>query len=839
MICSPLRFVSCLALGIALLTASVDRASAADDKKAVAPIRALLITGGCCHDYTNQKKILPEAISAKANVTWTIVHQGGTRTDAMIPFYEKDDWAKGFDIVVHNECFAAASDPAWTAKILKPHREGTPALVVHCAMHCYRDKTDEWFKFLGVTSRGHGANYPFEIVNLEPKDPIMAGFGEKWNTPKGELYIIEKLWPTAKPLAHAMSRDTKKNEVCLWTNMYNGQTRVFGTTIGHHNEEMSDPVFVNYMTRGLLWACDKLNDDYLVPCKDPKFEMIGDPVDNTPKKMGEPTPAKKPESKTGMKVLRPKNLALKKPATANSVQVDGSVNHKPENATDGDLSTRWCPTNANVGYWWQVDLGQPEELKGVRLTWEMDDANYRYKVEGSADGQKWQMLSDQSQTKDTAQEREHKFEATGIRYVRITTTGLKSGAWGSFFECEVLGKEMVETIVQADNAPKTIGGKNLLAGIKAPAGFKVSLFAAPPQAGYPTCLAVAPSGAVFIGIDENGSLDAKANRGRVVRAVDTDGDGAADEVKTFATMDSPRGLVFDNNTLYVQHPPYVTAFHDDNGDGVSDRSEVLVEGLGFDLKFRGADHTTNGMQLGIDGFLYIAVGDYGYIKAKAKDGTELQLLGGGVTRVRTDGSGLEIVSRGQRNIYDVAVDPLLNLFTRDNTNDGGGWNVRLSHVIPSGQYGYPSLYINFPEEIVQPLADYGGGSPCGSLFIDEGALPAPFGKALYTCDWGRSVIYRHPLTHVGAGYEAQQEPFLELPRPTDMEVDASGNIYVASWRDGGFSYSGPNVGYVVRVAREDAKSTTFPDLTKVSSAELVKLLGSGSHVARIHTQREI
>src|SRR5262249_31666161 len=157
-------------------------------------------------------------------------------------------------------------------------------------------------------------------------------------------------------------------------------------------------------------------------------------------------------------------------------------------------------------------------------------------------------------------------------------------------------------------------------------------------------------------------------------------------------MDSPRGLFFDAGTLYVLHPPEITAYHDDNGDGVSDRTDVLVKGIGFDLKRRGADHTTNGIRLAIAGWLYVAVGDYGFTKAEGKDGKTLQLHGGGVVRVRLDGTGLEIVSRGQRNIYDVAIDPLMNLFTRDNTNDGGGWDVRLSQIIPTGQYGYPSLF---------------------------------------------------------------------------------------------------------------------------------------------------
>src|SRR5205807_7317650 len=124
------------------------------------------------------------------------------------------------------------------------------------------------------------------------------------------------------------------------------------------------------------------------------------------------------------------------------------------------------------------------------------------------------------------------------------------------------------------------------------------------------------------------------------------------------------------------------------------------------------------IQMGIDGWLYIAVGDFGF-KALGKDGKALEFHGGGVARVRPDGTELEIVTRGQRNIYDVAIDPLLNAFTRDNTNDGGGWDVRLSHIIAGGHYGYPSLFKNFADEIVQPLADYGGGAPTGSLFVAE------------------------------------------------------------------------------------------------------------------------
>ncbi len=228
-------------------------------------IRALLVVGGCCHDYNTQKLIISEGTAARARIEWTIVHQGGTATNSRLPLYDGNpDWAKGYDIVVHNECFSDVKDPKYTDTILKPHREGTPAILIHCAMHCYRDGTGEWFKFCGVTSHRHGGHYAFDIANKAPDHPIMKGFGESWKTPKGELYWITELKDTAKALATGANTEKKTDEVCIWTNQY-GKGRVLGTTIGHYNEELADPKFLDMLTRGILWATDKKESEYLLP----------------------------------------------------------------------------------------------------------------------------------------------------------------------------------------------------------------------------------------------------------------------------------------------------------------------------------------------------------------------------------------------------------------------------------------------------------------------------------------------------------------------------------------------------------------------------------------------
>src|SRR5262245_38915892 len=77
-----------------------DAARAEDAPK---PIRALLVIGGCCHDYDKQKDILTKGISARAKVEWTIAYDPDKGTKHLNPIYEKPDWAKNFDVVVHDE----------------------------------------------------------------------------------------------------------------------------------------------------------------------------------------------------------------------------------------------------------------------------------------------------------------------------------------------------------------------------------------------------------------------------------------------------------------------------------------------------------------------------------------------------------------------------------------------------------------------------------------------------------------------------------------------------------------------------------------------------------------
>jgi type 1 glutamine amidotransferase len=259
---------------ILVLAGLAAAAPSADDK----PIRALLVLGGCCHDYGKQKDILTKGVSARANVQWTVAYDPDTAKEHLNPVYEKADWAKQFDVVVHDECTSGVTDLAVLDRILEPHRQGLPGVVLHCGMHSYRSKgfpdaITPWFEFTGLPSTGHGPQAPIAISFVNRDSPITKGLAD-WTTIKEELYNNSKgkLLDTAHALARGKQttrskdgKETTNDYVVAWTNRYRGKTKVFATTLGHNNATVEDPRYLDLVTRGLLWSVDRLDSARLKP----------------------------------------------------------------------------------------------------------------------------------------------------------------------------------------------------------------------------------------------------------------------------------------------------------------------------------------------------------------------------------------------------------------------------------------------------------------------------------------------------------------------------------------------------------------------------------------------
>jgi hypothetical protein len=244
------------------------------------PIRALLITGGCCHDYAKQKDILKNGLEARANIVVDQIHTDDKSTKPPLAILGKPDYAKGYDVVIHDECGADISDPETVLGVLNPHKNGIPGVNLHCAMHCYRignpnERVKElgtphgyWFEYLGLQSSAHGPQEPISITFTNKENPIVRGMAD-WTTIHEEHYNNIRVFETATPLAIGRqivkTRDggSRTNDfVDVWINQYGPKkTRVFSTTVGHNNETVSDPRYLDLVTRGVLWATGHLKDD--------------------------------------------------------------------------------------------------------------------------------------------------------------------------------------------------------------------------------------------------------------------------------------------------------------------------------------------------------------------------------------------------------------------------------------------------------------------------------------------------------------------------------------------------------------------------------------------------
>ena len=115
------------------------------------------------------------AIEARAHVIVDIDFVKDGSTKAQFARYRSTDWSKGYDVIIHDECTADVIDKDYVTTVLAPHMDGLPAVNLHCAMHSYRVKSDDWFRFCGIQSSSHGPQEPIEVSLKIPRIRFSKG----------------------------------------------------------------------------------------------------------------------------------------------------------------------------------------------------------------------------------------------------------------------------------------------------------------------------------------------------------------------------------------------------------------------------------------------------------------------------------------------------------------------------------------------------------------------------------------------------------------------------------------------------------------------------------------
>src|SRR6185295_1417130 len=161
-------------------------------------------------------------------------------------------------------------------------------------------------------------------------------------------------------------------------------------------------------------------------------------------------------------------------------------------------------------------------------------------------------------------------------------------------------------------------------------GFAIDLVAEAPEILWPSSNTCLPDGTLLVGedrMDMPGPTNEPLDR---VIALRWKPDGSF-EKKVFADrLFAVMGMAEVDGAVFVMNMPHLTRLADTNGDGVADeRTEVLTDlgppAPGWPGGFN--DHIVSGIRLGMDGFLYVAVGDKGIPLAHGTDGRTLQLRG--------------------------------------------------------------------------------------------------------------------------------------------------------------------------------------------------------------------
>ncbi|MFK8114008.1 MAG: PVC-type heme-binding CxxCH protein [Rubripirellula sp.] len=275
---------------------------------------------------------------------------------------------------------------------------------------------------------------------------------------------------------------------------------------------------------------------------------------------------------------------------------------------------------------------------------------------------------------------------------------------------------------------------------------------------------------------------------------DSDGDGDADECKTFAGgLHQPTGFEITANGAYIAEQPDILYMEDTDGDDIADKRSRKL--FGFDSA--DSHHGISAFEWGPGGNLYFEEGTFKFSQVESPYGLT-RLSEAGIWRYHPKSHRFGVFANfafanpwghvfdrwGQNFIGDASpgnsywAAPISGRIDHPLKHPGGSQHRRIASIAGGDpKYAFPTFY---PKR-TRPLA--------GCAMVSSRHFPPEMqGNFLVTNCIGDRMILNHEVREEGSGFVGKErEPIVSCDdgnfRPVDVQIAPDGSLYIVDWHN--------------------------------------------------------